>query len=610
MNKKSIKRDNFKRILRFKEALIQILIISLNSQFAARINNFLKQINNFFYEKLNLEFGKKHNIKITDLKKLHTFHWIFEFPEVFLGNQGFDIVLGNPPYLRYEDIDNIKNGINYKSILRKLYNPYDKIYDFSLFFVLRSLQIVKFQGFHSFIITNKWLRAKYGKTFRHFLKKNFTIKKVIDFSGVNVFIGPSVDTLIYFIKKNPPEEDHHLYYNHPKSLSKIEQKGYKIRQISLKDSLWNFINEEEKKIKIYMESVGTSLNNKDIEILSGVKTGFNKGFIIDQEIRNNLIDEDPKAQKFIKPLIRGKDIYNYYIEWDKKYIIIIPDGYTKSISNRTEVNEEEAEKLISRKIPSIYKYLTSFKGVPSRGKGLTKRDDQGDFWWELRACDYYNEFEKTKIISTKASKRPSFYLDYSRIYLLNTSYVISTTDKSILAILNSDLSFFYLKISGSKLSKNFEPKILELREFPIVNIENDKKKLLSILVDYMQFLKSNKLKRKKFKEIIRFLDKKIINVLVYEIYLNQKKDLKLSSSLIDIIPKFLSPIDFDSWMSLYSKGQFQNLSKKENTQFDVLTKKIIDNISQTYSSLINDKKVLEVIEKIKSHDWIKLIEAD
>lgn len=202
--------------------------------------------------------SRKIDLSEEDFERLGHFHWVLEFPEVLMSS-GFDIIVGNPPYIRQERINRIVEGVNYKKVLSTLYDPYDNKFDLSMYFILRSLELLKIGGYHSFIITNKWMRAGYGKKMRQFLKRNVTIKKVIDLTGVKLFKA-TVDTMIYVVRKEKPSQNNKILYNQPKGLD-FESGGYYVKQADLEDEVWNFLDDELMEIKKWIESVGVPLKD-------------------------------------------------------------------------------------------------------------------------------------------------------------------------------------------------------------------------------------------------------------------------------------------------------------------------------------------------------------
>lgn len=108
-------------------------------------------------------------------------------------------------------------------------------------------------------------------------------------------------------------------------------------------------------------------------------------------------------------------------------------------ANRATINnlgEKEAWNWLSHKFPPIAKHLE--KHV----EACRKRQDQGDFWWEVRPCDYYQAFEGPKIIFPDICKGPRFVLDTKGFYLGNTGYCLGSSDPFLLGLLNSKLFWF------------------------------------------------------------------------------------------------------------------------------------------------------------------------
>ena len=447
------------------------------------------------------------------------------------------------------------------------------------------------------------------------MKENFTIKKVIDFNGIRVFVGATVDTLVYVIQKKKPEKDNLIFYNHPLSWDNIEQGGYKVKQTSLSDDVWNFVNEEMEEIKKWIEKVGKPLKDLDVKIYRGITTGFNEAFVIDEETRKRLIEEDPKSAELIKPLLRGRDIGRYYVEWDRKWIIIIPAGFTKNLIGKN-VPLEEAENFFKNEYLSTYSHFEQFKNVESgRGKGLVNRDDQGDYWWELRPCDYYPEFEKPKIVWKEIAQIPSFYFDKFNFYILAKVNMVSynINIRILLLLLNSNFLFNYYKKSGILISGGYEFKIHRIEKIPIRLPKNPK--YYENLANYLLFLHVTEERRQKLKEAIEFFDRQITDSLVYELYFKEKfyEDglyPEPREYLLEAVSKHLKPINYDRWSELYWKKQIEgNLTEREEKEFEKLEKENIKTVEGVYKALKEDVKIKELIEKIKSHEWVKVIEG-
>ncbi len=378
------------------------------------------------------------------------------------------------------------------------------------------------------------------------------------------------------------------------------------------DDIWNFVNEEIEEIKKWIENVGKPLEDLGIEVYRGVTTGFNDAFIIDTETRNELVKEDPKSAELIKPLLRGRDIGRYYIDWQNLWIIFTRRG----------VDIE--------KYPGILKHLEQFKDrlvpKPKNWVGEWKGRKSGDYkWFEIQDnTAYYKEFEKTKIISTKATKEPSFVLDVTKSYILNTSYLLSTADKAILAILNSNVTYFYLTNVGSKLSKMFEPKASEIKKLPIPSTTQELDIIINKIVDYLLFLNSTKEIRNKLKNTIEFFDHQITDALIYELYFKHKfiedskkaikegrepiyPQLEKGPFLIDLVAKYLKPIDYDSYAKLaYS---IEPLSEEEEQKMEKMKEEYLKTIKEVVEAIKADEEIIELIERIKSHEWVKVIEG-
>ncbi len=254
--------------------------------------------------------------------------WRFEFPEVLddEGNfLGFDCIIGNPPYIRQEQIKDIK------PLLEKQYQDfYNSTADIYTYFFALSYHLLKEKGFNAFITSNKYARAKYGAKLREWLLKKTTIVSYMELNALKVFESAAVDTSIMsFIKQDPPKESEFKYYE-PTPDDKNDLKSTRtlsMRQNALSTESFIFANATLLDLRDKMESVGTPLKDWDIQIYRGILTGANEAFIIPTEKREEILnacktqEERKRTEALIKPILRGKDIKRYSYEWAHLWVI-------------------------------------------------------------------------------------------------------------------------------------------------------------------------------------------------------------------------------------------------------------------------------------------------
>lgn len=209
------------------------------------------------------------------------------------------------------------------------------------------------------------------------------------------------------------------------------------------------------KLRAVGEPLGEYVKGK---IYYGIKTGLNEAFVIDEEIRNRLIAEDPRSAELIKPFLVGRDIKRYQPPRSDRYLILVPNGWTREQSK----GMNDSWGWFQKNYPVIASYLAPFAGVAQM------RYDKGEYWWELRPCDYYAEFEKPKIIYPNICQKPEFTFDPIGLYTNQKCFIISLPDKYLLGLLNSMLTFFLFCSILPKLRDNFyEPSFVYLKDFPI-----------------------------------------------------------------------------------------------------------------------------------------------
>ncbi len=359
--------------------------------------------------------------------------------------KGFDIVIGNPPYIQLQK-DQGKLGKDYEDAG---YQTFERTGDIYCLFYERGLELLKDKGFLIYITSNKWMRAKYGEKLRRFFV-DYNPIILIDL-GPDIFESATVDTCILFIQKSKNEKKLKgvkIDKSKDKDLDieeRLEEQGYIIDNLS--SSSWFIGSKEECSLKEKIEKIGKSLKDWDVKIYRGVLTGLNEAFIIDSQKREEILnnckteEERKRTEAIIKPILRGRDIKRYYYEWAGLWVIVIPAGWTDK--NRVST---APEKFISEYFPSLMRHLKPFE------EKAKKRDDQGDYWWELRHCSYYPEFEKEKVVYGQFQDSSEYSFCEAGTYLSSNEYMIggNYNRKYFLAILNSKLIEWYLtRITGS-----------------------------------------------------------------------------------------------------------------------------------------------------------------
>ncbi|WJI09297.1 hypothetical protein FGU46_03885 [Methanobacterium sp. CWC-01] len=355
-----------------------------------------------------------------------SFNWEGEFPEIFKDG-GFDVVIGNPPYVRQERIKDIK------PYLKNNYDVYHGMADLYAYFFEKGLKILKDGGFFSFVCSNKFTRTKNDSNLRKFILDHKFVK-YNDYTGKNIFEDVTTNPAVFVIE-NSFDENNYIRINDE----------FAIHQNRFDETIWSIQNPLILDLKDKIEERGIKLVDFNLDIYYGIKTGYDKAFIINEETRNHLINQNNKSIELINPLVRGKDLKRYRIEYKDLYIIIMSIG--------VDIEEYLA----------IKKYLGIYEDQ------LRKRHDQGKNWWELRACAYYENFKKEKIMWGNLSIGPNFSYSEEEIYTTAPANILTGKNlKYLLTILNSKITFFIFKLIGVKVDSGYsEWKKNRVEQLPI-----------------------------------------------------------------------------------------------------------------------------------------------
>jgi type I restriction-modification system DNA methylase subunit len=476
-----------------------------------------------FYEHQQMSFFDEEEIY-----RVNAFNWNAEFAEV-MKEGGFDAVIGNPPYVRQEGLT------DFKPYFEKRFSVYNGVADLYVYFIEKGVSLLRQGGFFSYIVANKWFRANYGKPLRQWMKQQH-ILEIIDFGDLPVFKQATTYPCIVVIQNKTPGPS--FQASTIKTLdfrdlqAYVSQHRHDVRQDALDESGWSLANRNTQDVLDKLRKTGVPLGEYvNGKIFYGIKTGLNEAFVIDNATRERLISENPNSVEVIKPFLLGRDIKRYQPVFSEKYVIFTRRG------------------IDIEKYTAIKNYLAQFKErlMPRpkdwKGEKWQGRKPGSYQWYEIQdTVDYYNEFEKLKIVYAEIATRGQFVSDENKYFPDTTTYILGSDSKYLLGIFNSRLwTFLFSQVSSTIRGGFFRWKSQYMSPLPIRTINFDdpadvaRHDQIVSLVDQMLELNKN-LAESKVPQTTEMLRRQIestdrqIDQLVYKLYDLTEEEIKIVES--------------------------------------------------------------------------------
>ncbi len=373
---------------------------------------------------------------------------------------GFDVVLGNPPYVRQELFTELKPH------LQAHYAAYHGVADLYVYFYELGLRLLKQGGRLGFISSSSFFKTSSGEPLRRLLRRDCQLEALVDFGDWQVFEGVTTYPAVVIAHKVAPDDaraaqflqlagpvtDLSAYFEEHKQSLNLAQLGGGSGDASAPE--WQLEGSEASALRARLTHGHPTLKEAVGSPYRGVLTGLNEAFIVDRATRDRLVYADIASEALFKPYLEGKDIKRWQVESEDRWLILLPKGWTRNAmrspvragpvearrpaQGERHPDEAQAWDWLSARHPALAGWLAPFADA------ARKRTDQGEYWWELRACAYYEKFEQAKIYYPDICVAPSFYLDRQAMYSGNTGYFLPVAHAWLAAFMNSKAAWFLI----------------------------------------------------------------------------------------------------------------------------------------------------------------------
>lgn len=377
--------------------------------------------------------------------------------EEIFGGKRFDVIITNPPHMRQEEFSSIKESFSDSAVFHKNADLY-------CYYIERAVNMLSSDGIAGIITSNRWTRSEYGAPLRSFLAGK-EITDILDYGNVPPAKGLTTPLSVLTVSANGAAgRDLRVTALTDSTFDDVsnvvENESFLFNSAKLGDKPWVF-ETNASDIMQKIARVGIPLEEYiACGIFRGILTGLNEAFVVDSKTAKDLIARDVRSKELLRPFATGRDIKRYKPPRIRKYLLFIPRGFTDERRGDMAPNEWFAESY-----PVVAEHLQQFI------EKACARRDKGDYWWELRSCNYYDLFERGKIVSPSIVKRVSAAIDMSGVFSNDKTSIIASADYYLLGLLNSRVMDFYARrVCAALLNEHFELKPVNLASLPIKKI--------------------------------------------------------------------------------------------------------------------------------------------
>ena len=374
----------------------------------------------------------------------------FDATYMFGVRSGFDVVIGNPPYIQLQK-ERGRLGKLYKDAG---YDTFARTGDVYQLFYECGCRHLRPGGLLAYITSNSWLKAEYGRSLRRYLRDEHTPLTLVEM-GKDVFENTIVDTSILLVRAAKRSDTRNVV--DAVDMDRVEGRDFPPdrrlwgQAIPDGDRPWRIFTRVEQSVMEKMEAKGVPLRDWDVAINYGIKTGYNDAFIVDRETRDSLITQCPDAEKMIKPLVRGRDVQRYRVKWGGLWLINVPWHFPLHGDSSITGSSSRAEKVFKEQFAAVYEHLQSHKRALSRrSKAETGIRYE---WYVLQrwGAKYWEDFGKRKLIWMDLTDRGRVAYDPDGMFCLNTTFIMTGGSIEYLcALLNSKLISWFMDKTASK----------------------------------------------------------------------------------------------------------------------------------------------------------------